>query len=164
MSIIKVNKDKLVTDVEVNSCCGDAFVDSVNAIPSDALSADDKKAVILESCKQQLKLIRQEKQAELLVINEMEMSQTEKSRQEMQHYITETIINGLVNIYWKMPDDSFHTFTVQEFKPIYKAVVTHINSLFAQHKDLLEALEAADDPMKVDLTEGWPSNVITVAY
>ena len=140
----------------------DALITEIAAGNHGTVSAEDQGTICLEHYKQKLSNIRKEKETTNVSVNGIELSTKAEDRREMQHYITETIINGLVSVHWRLPNDTFHTYTVQEFKPVYKTLVAYVNACYLRHKELQAALEAASDPATVDLTVGWPTTTYTV--
>lgn len=139
------------------------LIDDIKNGKHGAVTDEAKAAISLEYYKQELKTIREDKEKIKVTVNGQELSALAKDRREMQHYVTDAVTNGLVNVYWQKPDGTFHTYTVQEFKPVYRALVHYINALFLRHKELLEALEAAPDPSTVNLQAGWPTTTYTVS-
>ena len=115
----------------------------------------------LEECKSDLSQIRASKQSQGVTIDGVEIQTDKESRAEMNHYVMESVINGLVNVNWKKADGTFEVYTVHDFKPVYKAVVSYVDECFQREMALIKELNEAKDPSAVDLESGWPSTVIT---
>ena len=97
-----------------------------------------------------------------VLINGFAIQSDTKSKDEMGGYVTESIINGLVNVYWKMPDDTFKVFSVQEFKKVYQTVAKYRNDCFGVEHFKSEQLLALDNPIALDIESGWPDNNFTI--
>lgn len=78
----------------------------------------------------------------------------------MNGYISESIINGLVDITWKCGDGTRYVYTVQDFKPVYKAITTFRRDCFVAEDAILTQIETSDDPKSIDIEAGWPSGVL----
>lgn len=94
-----------------------------------------------------------------IVHNGVDIQSDVASVARMHPYVTESMINGLYDIEWKKADGSFHNYTVQELKPVYKSVVNYIGDCFKRERVLHDEIMASSDPWSVDITTGWPSNV-----
>lgn len=81
----------------------------------------------------------------------------------MAGYVTESVIDGLVDITWKCLSGTFHTYTVQEFKPVFKKIKLYVHDCFENEAALSAALDAAADPTTIDLTAGWPTTEYTTS-
>ncbi|CAM0034802.1 hypothetical protein VPHD164_0022 [Vibrio phage D164] len=86
----------------------------------------------------------------------------------METIITETIINGLVDIEWEYPDNTFTNYTVQAIKPVYKAIQNYRQDCFKEHKRLIDVLNASATPATEDIyaiddgiNPGWPTPTLT---
>jgi len=115
----------------------------------------------LEAFKDDLKGIRLEKEYLLVTIDGVPFDIDDKSRSMMAYYVVESITNGLIGVNWKCGDNIFRYYTVQDFKPIQRAVATYVEACYSRESALVDDLEAAQDPSTVDLTVGWPSTVLT---
>jgi len=119
------------------------------------------KPMSLEQCKCSLAEIRWNKQNLGVIVDGIEIQTDENSVKKMESYVTESIINGLVDVPWKLADSTFKLYTVQELKPVYKCVVTYINECFRNEMSLQSELDLAANPTVVNLETGWPSRVFT---
>jgi len=115
----------------------------------------------IEQCKCSLADARWDKQNLGVVVDGIEIQTDENSVKKMESYVTESIINGLIDVPWKLADGTFKLYTVQELKPVYKCVVTYINECFRNEMSLQSELDLAVDPAAVNLDTGWPSRTFT---
>jgi len=106
--------------------------------------------------KDDLTRIRQEKENLGILVDNIPLQTDKESVAIMAGYVTEAVIDGLVTIDWKCKDKCFHTYTVQDFKPVFKVVKTYVHDCYTREMELAAALDAAPDPSTVDLTTGWP--------
>lgn len=90
-----------------------------------------------------------------VVIDGVNVQSDDKSKDEMAGYVTESIVNGLVNVNWKLADGTFKVYTVQEFKKIYQFVAKYRNDCFGVESAKLDEINATGT---TDLETGWPDN------
>ena len=55
-------------------------------------------------------------------------------------------------------DGVYRTLTQVQFNNLFNAVFSHVSACQANEKALADAINAAADPLSVDITTGWPSN------
>lgn len=85
----------------------------------------------------------------------------DNSHSNMNGYVSESIINGLVDITWKCGDGTRHIYTVQDLKPVFKEITTFRRACFVVEDALLTQIETAEDPVSIDIEAGWPSTTLT---
>jgi len=105
-----------------------------------------------------LKNLRQQKRDLGIITNDIQIQTDETSVTVMSSYISETVINGLIDINWKCNDDTYHKYIVQEFKEVYKCVIRYVESCFNREAELIAELETNPD---ADITTGWPDRTYT---
>jgi hypothetical protein len=84
----------------------------------------------------------------------------DKSHANMNGYVSESIINGLIDVTWKCGDGTRHVYTVQDLKPVFKEITTFRRACFIVEDVLLTQIENAVDPASVDIGSGWPANIL----
>lgn len=115
----------------------------------------------LSVCKKELASKRWEVSSDGVLIDGVNVQSDKESKDEMAGYVTESIVNGLVNVNWKLSDGTFKVYTIQKFKEVYKIVAKYRNDCFGAEMDKLEQIHTAEDPTTVDIDSGWPNNVFT---
>lgn len=90
-----------------------------------------------------------------VIIDGINVQSDDKSKDEMAGYVTESIVNGLVNVNWKLADGTFKVYTVQEFKKVYQFVAKYRNDCFGVER---EKLDEINETGETDLETGWPAN------
>lgn len=110
---------------------------------------------IKEQCKKDLASKRWEVATGGVVIDGVSVQSDDKSKDEMAGYVTESIVNELVNVNWKLADGTFKVYTVQEFKRVYQFVAKYRNDCFDVESTKLDEINATGT---TDLESGWPDN------
>lgn len=87
----------------------------------------------------------------------------DKSYSNMAGYVSEPIINGLIDVLWKCADGSRHTYTLQELKPVFKAITTFRRACFIREDEILTLIENSESPSLVDIDGGWPSPTLVTS-
>lgn len=108
-----------------------------------------------EQCKKDLESKRWNVATGGVVIDGVNVQSDDKSKDEMAGYLTEPIVNGLVNVNWKLADGTFKVYTVQEFKKVYQFVAKYRNDCFGVELTKLDEINATGT---TDLETGWPDN------
>lgn len=125
----------------------------LEVLPSDA--------EICQQCKQNLATKRYEVAGGGVVIDGVNLQSDADSSNEMSKYVTESIVNDLVSVNWKLADGSFVVYTVQQFKKIYQIVAKYRNDCFGVEMSKQAEIDAAQDPTTVDIETGWPVREFT---
>lgn len=118
---------------------------------------------ICQQCKDSLAAKRWEISTNGVVIDGVNIQSCDESSNEMSKYVTESIVNGLVNVNWKLSDGTFKVYTVQQFNKVYQIVANYRNDCFGVEMDKQEEIETAEDPTTVDIETGWPTREFTTS-
>lgn len=121
------------------------------------LTGDD----LLNHCKYDLAANRWEKTEQGVTIDSIAIQTDMDSKNEMAGYVTESIVNGLTEVHWKLADGSFETYAIADFKNVYKIVAKYRNDCFGIEKSKADAMDTATDPTTVDIETGWPDTTFT---
>lgn len=112
--------------------------------------------------REELANLRWEKLAEGATVDGVLMHADRDSLNAMAGYMSEEIKKTITQVRWKCKDGVWRTYTLQEFSPVYAALKAHEKACFDHESDLSEDLETAGDTLlTVDITAGWPANVLT---
>lgn len=96
-----------------------------------------------------------------VTVDNIQLQSDDKSNSNMSGYISESIINGLIDVTWKCRSGARHLYTVQELKPVFKAITNFRRACFMAEDVLATEIENSDDPKSIDINAGWPDNVLT---
>lgn len=122
---------------------------------SEILNPPKSNDELIEQCKSDLACKRWEVATAGVIIDGINVQSDDKSKDEMAGYVTESIVNGLVNVNWKLADGTFKVYTVQEFKKVYQFVAKYRNDCFGVER---EKLNEINETGNTDLEIGWPDN------
>lgn len=93
-------------------------------------------------------------------VGDVEFNADADSKAQMNVYITEKMMNGIIGVNWTCKG-CVRFFTVQEFAPIYRAIVKYTNEVFGvcgSHKETMtQKFNNGEDISNYDFTTGYPS-------
>lgn len=118
---------------------------------------------VLAQCKADLATKRWDTESLGVTIDNIAIQTDMDSKNEMAGYVTESIVNGLTEVHWKLADGSFQTYAIADFKNVYKIVAKYRNDCFGIEKSKAEEMDAAPDPTTVDIETGWPDTTFTTS-
>lgn len=96
-----------------------------------------------------------------VVVDDIELQSDDNSYANMGGYVSESIINGLIDVTWKCRCGSRHVYTVEEFKPVFTTITSFRRACFMSEDALATQIENSDDPASIDISTGWPTNILT---
>lgn len=88
------------------------------------------------------------------------ISPTETTMSDMTAYVTESVINGLVDIWWNTDSGDSVKLTVQNLKPVFKDIEKYVRDLYEARKDLIARFGEAE--LLVTDNANWPSKITTL--
>jgi len=77
----------------------------------------------------------------------------------MGNYVTESVINGLVDVLWDTDGTGQVLLTVQNLKPIFKACEKYISDMYKSKDTLVSLFDTGAD---VKLDANWPAKEVTL--
>ena len=83
---------------------------------------------------------------------------TDRESRAMMDGALMMLTNGPPNrtVRWKGKDRTFFEVDRDSLQAINEAVWEHVEACFDRERELLEAIEDAEDPLSVDIEAGWP--------
>jgi hypothetical protein len=119
-------------------------------------------AEVLSQCKSDLSENRWKRTEQGVTIDDTLIQSDIESKNAMSGYVTESIINGITEVHWKLGDGTFVTYPIAQIKKIYQIITKYRNDCFGVEKTKIEELDSSLDPKSIDLESGWPSTEFTI--